>query len=346
MREQRLTNASKTSSPSHTPKPELYRNSPAVERVKDSDRNAGHRSRSPPKVSEERRKHDSAFDLHGGNHVNKSDVKVKEERKDEHDDIRVVATTSNAEPRPAHMNDYLSRFQMGMQPQFGLSPLALDRARMMSASFSMPGDPRLPRSPMMWDSIRDPYRSALDFQQHRMDFQRELEREQMLHRLHNSSNPLGSMIDHERFRDRDLPGFDRERREMEARREMDRIVQLERERERVELERTRMPHLRPTENNIESRYASAALGAMYPHLSSASPLTNHNSGGSLPRSKNNSPSSNPGAPPPLIPTNGTQSHGNSPVVNSKGSPLVVENTSHEHLKKESVKQNDVGAQNG
>lgn len=330
IREQRLAAAhgKSSSSPSATPKLESYRNSDPVERVKESERmiRSSSNSNSPPRLVDEQRKAESSVE---SSHSNKSAVRVKEERKDEPSDLRVS--------QPAGINakltsDYLPRdVSASLPPPIGLNPLLIDRNRMLGAPpYGLPPD-RLGRHPLaMWDAMRDPYRNPLDFQQHRVDFQHELEREreQMLRRLH-AANPLAPMIDHERFRDREPHAYERERRELEARREMDKIVM---ERERVaaaaELERGRVPPVRPSENNIS--YPS--IMCMYPRV--ASPVTNH---------KNSSPQSTVGIPPPLIPTNGNNhSHTNSPVVNSKGSPIVENSIPHEHLKKDSIKSNDVG----
>ena len=205
---------------------------------------------------------------------------MKEERKDD------LLTISEERDKRSEMLQHAAH-AAGANSLLPSAAAALDRSRMMALSgYGPPGLERdQPASQQhhlggggavsMWNPF--------SMGHHRMELEQR-ERERILQR---SLNPLGSMIDHERFREQEL--LLRERHNMEARREM--FAQMERDHHAAaELDRGRIPPpLRPVD---PYRHPAAAVY----HPRTASPMLNHNH-----TSKSSSPSST-GAPPPLIPS--------------------------------------------
>ncbi|KAG8455966.1 hypothetical protein GDO86_001961, partial [Hymenochirus boettgeri] len=253
----------------------------------------------------------------------KSDVKVKEERKEDSDVLVVssepphpIRTIEHQPPVPPHSIHGLSLhhtmaasmpLQMGSVHQMNNLNM-LDRTRMMTPLMAMSplaGRERLPHAGFAWDPVRDPLRDAyrtLDLQR-RMDFHL---RADSMHRY--PATAAASFYDHERsYRDREPHDYSHEQL-FEARREQERLRQVdERERERLhlreEIERARMHHLQtsPLESHL------AHMPSFMPHLSSVpyprlSPSsTMHN--GILNRTP---PTAALSAPPPLVPASNTR----------------------------------------
>lgn len=222
----------------------------------------------------------------------------------------------------------------------GLTPhgmAMLDRTRMMApfglAHTVAPGMERHPHHLAMWaDPFRDAYRS-LDFHAHRMEFQREVERErEMIHRL-NSMNPMMYQRDREPLQH----DFSRH---LEAS-ALDRFQHLDRERQAA-LDRAKLnASLRPA----EQAYLQSVGPGMFP--SPLNPLVN-----SAVRSKSNSPMGGAmGVPPPLIPSAsannqnhaGQRSQGNSPAIHKLSTASPVVENSHDGSHGKSGTKKDPGS---
>ena len=264
--------------------------------------------RNGPEERRDTNKIDSAFnDVH-----DKSDVKVKLERKE--DEVIMIGGSEKRQ------NDILNAAGMSHPHSHTMQSMQsiMERNRMLLPPGY--GMDRLPH-PGLWGNM-NPFDRSLDVNHHRMELQREMERERerMMHRF---PNPLTQMIDHERFKEQQELML-RER-ELERRRELERMSHMDRER-LGDLDRSKIPPLRPADMFMHGMAAAAAGGLHLPH--SGSPLlmnNNHNNNHTNSSSKSNSPSSAAGAPPPLIPSNSTRSHNNSPATNKPkptASPLL------------------------
>ncbi|KAM4810381.1 fibrosin-1-like protein isoform 6-T6 [Rhinophrynus dorsalis] len=252
----------------------------------------------------------------------KSDVKVKEERKEDSDvlvvssepphPIRTVEHQPAAPPAALHglslHHTMAASMPLPMSSVHQMNNLnMLDRSRVMTPLMGMsplPGRERLPHAGFAWDAVRDPLRDAyrtLDLQR-RMDFHLRADS------IHRYPATAASFYDHERpYRDREPHDYSHEQL-LEARREQERLRQVdERERERLhlreEIERARMHHLHPSP--LESHLAH--MPSFMPHLSSVpyprlSPSSAmHN--GILNRTP---PTAALSAPPPLVPASNTR----------------------------------------
>ncbi|KAE8634848.1 hypothetical protein XENTR_v10002451 [Xenopus tropicalis] len=253
----------------------------------------------------------------------KSDVKVKEERKEDSDVLVVGSEPPNPartiEPQPPappsslhglalhHTMAASMPLQMG-----GVHPMSnlnmLDRTRVMTPLMAMSplaGRERLPHTGFGWDPMRDPLRDAyrtLDLQR-RMDFHL---RADSMHRY--PATAAASFYDHERsYRDREPHDYSHEQL-LEARREQERLRQAdERERERLhlreEIERARMHHLHssPLESHLAHMpsFMPHLSSVPYPRLSPSSAMHN----GILNRTP---PTAALSAPPPLVPASNTR----------------------------------------
>lgn len=196
-------------------------------------------------------------------------VKVKEERREE--DVVFLDREKYAR------NDFL----IGNLAQSSMSGLSMlnDRRGMMRPPY-LPTDRAA--HPVLWS----PYDKSMELNRHAYEVQREMERERekMLNRF-----PLGSMLDHERYRE-DLMFRERER-VLEGREYFDRMPSMY-DRERMDHFDQKIPPLRPVDGLTSSLFSSRTL----------SPAINHT------HSKSSSPACVPGAPPPLIPSGVTSTH--------------------------------------
>ncbi|XP_068099533.1 fibrosin-1-like protein isoform X5 [Hyperolius riggenbachi] len=252
----------------------------------------------------------------------KSDVKVKEERKED-SDVMVVSSepphpvrTMEHQPLPPqaslhglslhHSMAASMPLQMGSMHQMNNLNM-LDRSRVMTPLMGMSplaARERLPHAGFAWDPVRDQLRDAyrtLDLQR-RMDFHL---RTEGMHRY--PATAAASFFDHERsYRDREPHDYSHEQL-LEVRREQERLRHAdERERERLhlreEIERARM-QFHPTA--LDSHLAHIPsfmphLGSVpYPRLSPSSAMHN----GILNRTP---PTAALSAPPPLVPASNTR----------------------------------------
>ncbi|XP_053557863.1 fibrosin-1-like protein isoform X11 [Bombina bombina] len=251
----------------------------------------------------------------------KSDIKVKEERKED-SDVLVVGSEPphpgrtlehQTHPHPGSMHGLSLHHTMAASMHVPMGSVhqmnnlnMLDRSRVMTPIMGMSplaGRERLPHAGFAWDPVRDPLRDAyrtLDLQR-RMDFHLRADG------MHRYPAAAASFYDHERsYRDREPHDYSHDQL-LEARREQERLRQDERERERLhlreEIERARIHH--PYTSPLESHLAH--MPSFMPHLSSVpyprlSPSSAmHN--GILNRTP---PTAALSAPPPLVPASNTR----------------------------------------
>ncbi|XP_040203697.1 fibrosin-1-like protein isoform X5 [Rana temporaria] len=253
----------------------------------------------------------------------KSDVKVKEERKED-SDVLVVGSepphpvrTVEHQPLPPQSSLHglslhhtmAASMQLPMGSVHQMNNLnMLDRSRVMTPLMGMghlTGRERLPHASFAWDPVRDPLRDAyrtLDLQR-RMDFHL---RADGMHRYPGTA--AATFYDHERsYRDREPHDYSHEQL-LEARREQERLRHAdERERERLhlreEIERARMHHLHssPLESHLAHMpsFMPHLSGVPYPRLSPSGAMHN----GILNRTP---PTAALSAPPPLVPASNTR----------------------------------------
>ncbi|KAG9487555.1 hypothetical protein GDO78_007414 [Eleutherodactylus coqui] len=250
----------------------------------------------------------------------KSDVKVKEERKEDSDVLVVgsepphpVRTMEHQPPHPPTSLHGLSLHHsmaasmpipMGSVHQMNNLNM-LDRSRVMTPLMSMSpltGRERLPHAGFAWDPVRDPLRDAyrtLDLQR-RMDFHLRADS------MHRYPTAPASFYDHERsYRDREPHDYSHEQL-LEARREQERLRHAD-ERERLhlreEIERARMHHMHssPLESHLAHMpsFMPHLSSVPYPRLSPSSAMHN----GILNRTP---PTAALSAPPPLVPASNTR----------------------------------------
>ncbi|PIO38958.1 hypothetical protein AB205_0099790 [Aquarana catesbeiana] len=253
----------------------------------------------------------------------KSDVKVKEERKEDSDVLVVgsepphpVRTVEHQPlPPPASLHGLSLHHTMATSMQLPMGSVhqmnnlnMLDRSRVMTPLIGMgplTGRERLPHASFAWDPMRDPLREAyrtLDLQR-RMDFHL---RADSMHRYPGTA--AATFYDHERsYRDREPHDYSHEQL-LEARREQERLRHAdERERERLhlreEMERARMHHLHssPLESHL------AHMPSFMPHLSSV-PYPRLSPSGAMHNGILNRtpPTAALSAPPPLVPASNTR----------------------------------------
>ena len=237
----------------------------------------------------------------------KNDVRIKEERKDDHS-IPILQNEikdKRSDIRNDILRSDLRSDLMNSHSVAGLMPPAnalqlLESRRMLSLA-GYPGMLDRPPNPALWP----PLDRGLDLTHHRLDFQREMERERerMLQRFPPS---IGAMMEHEsRIREHQEIQL-RERVNIEAR-----LAQMDRERAMaIEMDRAKLPLFR-------HEGLPPPTGLYSSHSRGISPAVNHNHTNS--NSKSSSPSTNPtGVPPPLIPSSATltphNSHSNSPSL--------------------------------
>ncbi len=287
----------------------------------------------PVAPADERHKSDSA--LH--NNVERShsldsnkDTGVKEERRDIMiiDEKRGSVPHRPEEPRNHVIkdppNDLLVRTYPPGFPPTSL-PLTLDRARLMNPYLALERGPPpgVAGPPGLWNPLE---KSALDH--HRLEIQREMERERdrMLHRFPNplSANPLGAMIDHERYREQqELLLRERAARDRET---LERMAAIDRERAAMLADMERSGKLIPPLRPVDPFLAGLPPTSLYaPRPGASSPIVNHSSSHG---SKTNSPSSSVGAPPPLIPSGSVRTHSASPSSKAKPSASPLTNSNH------------------
>ena len=326
---ERERSLSRHSSPHDVRRNSVEERSRDIETRRDSDQlRSRSRSRSPVvrngpiSVTDERHKSESA--LHNNidrshSHDSTKDSGVKEERRD----IMIIDEKRGTLPsRPEELrnhvikdphHDLLRTYPGGFPPPTSMA-LSLERARLMNPYLALE---RPPNPGSLWNPLE---KSAID--QHRLELQREMERERdrILHRF---PNPLGSMIDHERYREQQEMML-RER----AIRDRETLERMAAERAAVmaDIERSGkiIPPLRPVDPFLSGMPPSSLYA---PRPGAGSPIVNHNSNHG---SKTNSPSSSVGAPPPLIPSGSIRVHTASPS-NTKpkapGSPISNSNHS-------------------
>lgn len=288
----------------------LSRNSPERRNSIDYDRNRDRprsdldrpRSRSPIRNGRDDLrdggKSDSAFDSASSHDSKSNDLRLKDERKDD-----AIAVLNDKR------NDLLSQAASAPHP---LS--MLDRSRLVNPYHALPE-----RMPIIWNPFE-----RMDLQP-RLDLQKEFERERLGYRF---PNPLASPLDMERYKLEHQELLMRERLHVEQRRDMERFAQMEREREKNDYDRNKIPPLKPADP-----YIAVTSGNIYGR--SGSPVTvNHNS-----TSKSNSPSSAVGGPPPLIPSSAAvsqpRSRANSPTATkSKETNSITNSTTSEQNSKE------------
>ena len=307
------------------------RSSRDIDTRRDSDHLRRSRSRSPIvrngpiSVADERHKSESA--LHNSvershSHDSSKESSVKEERRD----IMIIEEKRGTlPPRPEeprnHVikeppNDLLLRtYPGGLPPPTSMAALSLERARLMNPYLSLERPPHPAAS--LWNPLE---KSAIE---HRLELQREMERERdrILHRF---PNPLGSMIDHERYREQqEMILRERAIRDRET---LERMAAIDRERAAMmaDIERSGkiIPPLRPVDPFL-SGAPPASLYAARP--GAGSPIVNHSSNHG---SKTNSPSSSVGAPPPLIPSGSIRAHTASPSTKPKAPGSPITNSNH------------------
>ncbi|XP_073532069.1 fibrosin-1-like protein isoform X6 [Phyllobates terribilis] len=266
----------------------------------------------------------------------KSDVKVKEERKEDSDVLVVgsepphpIRTIEHQPPHPsASLHGLSLHHSMAASMPIPMSSVhqmnnlnMMDRSRVMTPLMGMSpltGRERLPHAGFAWDPVRDQLQNAyrtLDLQR-RMDFHL---RADSMHRYPGTA--AASFYDHERsYRDREPHDYSHEQL-LEARREQERLRHAD-ERERLhlreEIERARMHHIHPSP--LESHLAH--MPSFMPHLSSVpyprlSPSSAmHN--GILNRTP---PTAALSAPPPLVPASNTR-----PASPRRTNPLTSSDT--------------------
>ncbi|XP_075688912.1 fibrosin-1-like protein isoform X7 [Rhinoderma darwinii] len=250
----------------------------------------------------------------------KSDVKVKEERKEDSD----VLVVGSEPPHPVRTMEHQPHHPPGSMHGLSLHhtmaasmpiPIGnvhqmnnlnmLDRSRVMTPIMSMSpltGRERLPHAGFAWDPVRDPLRDAyrtLDLQR-RMDFHLRADN------MHRYPAAAASFYDHERaYRDREAHDYSHEQ-FLEARREQERLRHAD-ERERLhlreEIERARMHHIHssPLESHLAHMpsFMPHLSSVPYPRLSPSSAMHN----GILNRTP---PTAALSAPPPLVPASNTR----------------------------------------
>ncbi|XP_063820757.1 fibrosin-1-like protein isoform X6 [Pseudophryne corroboree] len=268
----------------------------------------------------------------------KSDVKVKEERKEDSDVLLVssepplpVRTMEHQPPPPPtslhglplhHTMAASMPIQMASVHQMNNLNM-LDRSRVMTPLMGMSpltGRERLQHAGFAWDPVRDSLRDAyrtLDLQR-RMDFHL---RADGMHRY--QATAAANFYDHERsYRDREPHDYSHEQL-LEARREQERMRHAdERERERMhlreEIERARMHHLHssPLESHLAHMpsFMPHLSSVPYPRLSPSSAMHN----GILNRTP---PTAALSAPPPLVPASNTR-----PASPRRTNPLTSSDT--------------------
>ena len=307
-------------SPSHDPRSSLDQRSRDPHKLerRDSERSRS-RSRSPLRNGPDLK----VDGLYGNNSHERPEVRIKEERKD---DVMII-DSKERRPEPPK-NDILARMEGGknsmLPPGYGgLMPNAMLDHRLLglypppAGGMGMPGV-AMERAPQahLWHPF--------DINHHRMEVQREMEREkeEMLRRF-----GVAPIREHERLR---------EHQELLLRQQQQhRLVMEQQEREREgggEPGKLPPPPLRP---------ADLYIGALPPNNMCGprthSPLVNHNS-------KSNSPASTVGAPPPLISSGGGSSHSNSPSVIKAKAASPLTNSTPEHSNH--LENTQVGATNG
>ncbi|XP_063310476.1 fibrosin-1-like protein isoform X8 [Pelobates fuscus] len=251
----------------------------------------------------------------------KSDIKVKEERKEDSDVLVVGSEPPHSArtlehqqpPPPSSLHGLSLHHTMAASMPLSMSSVhqmnnlnMLERSRMMNPLVGMsplPGRERLQHAGFAWDPVRDPIRDAyrtLDLQR-RMDFHL---RADGMHRY--PATTAATFYDHERsYRDREPHDYSHEQL-LEARREQERLRHAD-ERERMhlreEIERARMHHLHssPLENHLAHMpsFMPHLSSVPYPRLSPSSAMHN----GILNRTP---PTAALSAPPPLVPASNTR----------------------------------------
>ena len=321
---ERERSLSRHSSPHEVRRNSVDERSRDIETRRDSDHLRRSRSRSPVvrngpiSVTDERHKNESA--LHNNidrshSHDSTKESGIKEERRD----IMIIEEKRATLPRPEELrnhvikephNDLLRTYPGGIPAPASMA-LSLERARLMNPYLSLE---RPPNPTSLWNPLE---KSAID--QHRIELQREMERERdrILHRF---PNPLGSMIDHERYREQqEMMLRERAIRDRET---LERMAAIDRERAAMiaDIERSgkMIPPLRPVDPFLSGVPPSSLYA---PRPGAGSPVVNHSSNHG---SKTNSPSSSVGAPPPLIPSGSIRAHTASPITTKPkvpGSPM-------------------------
>lgn len=266
----------------------------------------------------------------------RSDVKVKEERKEDSDVLVVgsepphpVRTIEHQQPHhQASLHGLSLHHSMAASMPIPMGSVhqmnnlnMLDRSRVMTPLMGMSpltGRERLPHAGFAWDPVRDPLRDAyrtLDLQR-RMDFHL---RADSMHRY--PATAAASFYDHERsYRDREPHDYSHEQL-LEARREQERLRHAD-ERERMhlreEIERARMHHIHssPLESHLAHMpsFMPHLSSVPYPRLSPSSAMHN----GLLNRTP---PTAALSAPPPLVPASNTR-----PASPRRTNPLTSSET--------------------
>uniref|UniRef100_A0A8C5QLP7 Fibrosin like 1 n=1 Tax=Leptobrachium leishanense TaxID=445787 RepID=A0A8C5QLP7_9ANUR len=250
----------------------------------------------------------------------KSDIKVKEERKEDSDVLvvgsepphsaRTIEHQQHPPPTSLHglsLHHTMASMPLTMSSMHQMNNLnMLERSRMMTPLVGMsplPGRERIQHAGFAWDPVRDPIRDAyrtLDLQR-RMDFHL---RADGMHRY--PATTAATFYDHERsYRDREPHDYSHEQL-LEARREQERLRHAD-ERERMhlreEIERVRMHHLHqsPLESHLAHMppFMPHLSSVPYPRLSPSSAMHN----GILNRTP---PTAALSAPPPLVPASNTR----------------------------------------
>lgn len=213
-----------------------------------------------------------------------SSLKVKEERRESltRDDDHM------SERERMLKNEYLGSNSLRTSDQF-LHASMLDRARMMTPASYFRGE-RVPPHPSLWHPFD---KRPVDFQSHRLTFQREMEQARD-HLLNHIPGPSGVPAGF------GLSPFEQEMILKEKRDYIERLPMYEREHLFYD---SKLPGLRPPE------LLHPTIAHSFPHSMSPA-LHNHTKHG-------NSPSILPGAPPPLIHSTSGHSSRNhsSPAVN-------------------------------
>ncbi|XP_054707528.1 autism susceptibility gene 2 protein-like [Uloborus diversus] len=318
---------------------EAVRNGEMAERNRDREwersRERRDSSRSPIRSTH---KSEGAFD--GNTSTHKSDIKVKEEKKeDEHNKESATAVSGCSErerTKPSETSthqepvcDYMSR---GMLPGLPTGLSSSEQARLagsLGAMSQVPPphfwNPLPPPPPQSATSASERYRSL------ELQHARDLDREQLMQKYASLSSVMPLMP--ERYREvelaRQLSSSEATAREIER--------QLQADRDRQAYERTKLPPpLRPNDSPFVPPAGLPPAGGLFSSLSN--PFLNNLCGTNYPpRTKPGSPGGiGNGIPPPLIPC---VSQGGSPVTTSTTpSPLHIKLASSSNSTAETTRE--------
>lgn len=283
------------------------------DRTSYEDQRRRSRSRSPLRNGQHERreyglKPDSAFN---NLHHDKNELRVKDERRD--DDVTIVGSIEREK-----RNDFLTHGLPVSHPLSASSMLADPNRRLLTPYAGLASE--RPPNASLWNPLTD----RIDVNRHRLELQQELERERERELLRRFRPVPGHpMLEHDRLKEQhDIFMREREReiqrelqeraiRDYEMRSRIDLMHQYEREREHFDRSKI-PPPLRP------DHFTPTASGSIhFPGPRGSPNVVNHNSHNT---SKNSSPATSVGAPPPLIPSsanalNNSHSHSNSPTMN-------------------------------